>query len=88
MTKVLPATIIAQIRIPTRLLSRDVTKVLPHSVGVETAILISKSVDFSNRVTTKVLPASAAAQISILISKRVKLTGRSVTLENTMKICH
>ena len=88
MTKVLPATIIAQIRIPTRLLSRDVTKVLPHSVGVEIAILIGKSVYVSSRVTTKVLPASAAAQISILISKRVKLTGRSVTLENTMKFVH
>ena len=39
------------------------TKVLPATVGAQIAILMRKSVEFSNRNMTKVLPSRVGAQI-------------------------
>ena len=50
---------------------------LPATLGAQLAILIRKSVRFSNRNMTKVLPATAGAQITILLSKRADVSIRN-----------
>ena len=67
MTRALPATVPAQIAIPTMFFNGNVTRVLPALIGAHLTILMSKSADFANENTTKVLPATLGAQITTLV---------------------